>query len=140
MLARLRTWAAGLKRDVLAIYFAARDPRVPWPAKLLAAAVAAYALSPIDLIPDFIPVLGYLDDLVIVPIGIMLVVRLIPPALMAEHRAHAERALGRPPRELDRRRRHRGHLDRGRRGGRLVDRTPRARRAGAAIGRGRPLA
>ena len=72
-----------------ALYLAARDPRVPWYAKLLAGAVAAYALSPIDLIPDFIPVLGYLDDLVIVPLGILAVVALIPPAVMAEHRAAA---------------------------------------------------
>jgi uncharacterized membrane protein YkvA (DUF1232 family) len=95
---RLRRWAEGLKRDVLAIWFAARDPRVPWPVKLLAAAVAAYALSPVDLIPDFIPVIGYLDDLIIVPLGILLIVKLMPPALMAEHRARAERALDKPPR------------------------------------------
>jgi uncharacterized membrane protein YkvA (DUF1232 family) len=81
---------------VFALYLAARDPRVPWHAKALAAAVAAYALSPIDLIPDFIPVLGQLDDLVIVPLGILLSVRLIPPELMAEHRAAAARALVQP--------------------------------------------
>ena len=63
---KLRSWARLLKRDVLVLWIAARDPRTPWPAKLTAGAVAAYALSPIDLIPDFIPVLGYLDDLVIV--------------------------------------------------------------------------
>jgi uncharacterized membrane protein YkvA (DUF1232 family) len=95
---RLRRWADRLKRDVLAIWFAARDPRVPWSVKLLAFAVAAYALSPIDLIPDFIPILGYLDDLIIVPLGVLLVVKLMPPALMAEHRARAERELGTPPR------------------------------------------
>ncbi len=89
MLARLREWAGTITRDVHALYLAARDPRVPWYAKLLAGAVAAYALSPIDLIPDFIPVLGYLDDLVIVPLGILAVVALIPPAVMAEHRAAA---------------------------------------------------
>ena len=89
MLTRLREWAGTITRDVHALYLAARDPRVPWYAKLLAGAVAAYALSPIDLIPDFIPVLGYLDDLVIVPLGILAVVALIPPAVMAEHRAAA---------------------------------------------------
>ena len=87
MLARLRAWARALKRDVHAIWLAARDPRVPWYAKMIAGCVAAYALSPIDLIPDFIPVLGYLDDLVIVPLGILLVVALIPPHIMAQHRA-----------------------------------------------------
>ena len=70
-----------------AIYFAARDPRTPWYAKALALCVAGYALSPIDLIPDFVPVLGYLDDLVIVPLGILTVLRLIPPEIMAENRA-----------------------------------------------------
>lgn len=86
---RLRDWAVGLKVDVLALYLAARDPRVPLAPKLVAAAVAAYALSPIDLIPDFIPILGALDDLIIVPLGIALAVRLIPPELMADCRARA---------------------------------------------------
>src|SRR5207342_1602921 len=86
---RLKVWARALKRDVLALYRSARDPRVPWYAKALAGFVAAYALSPIDLIPDFIPVLGYLDDLLIVPAGIWLAVRWVPPALMAEFREHA---------------------------------------------------
>jgi uncharacterized membrane protein YkvA (DUF1232 family) len=81
---------------VVALYFAARDPRVPWYAKAVAAAVAAYALSPIDPIPDFIPVLGHLDELVVLPLGIMLAVKLIPPDLMAEHRAAAIAAEGRP--------------------------------------------
>jgi uncharacterized membrane protein YkvA (DUF1232 family) len=81
---------------VHAIYLAARDPRVPWYAKALALCVAGYALSPIDLIPDFIPVLGYLDDLIIVPLGIMAVVQLIPPEIMAEHRAAAAMAAERP--------------------------------------------
>jgi len=85
-----------VKRDVVAIWIAARDPRVPWYAKLLAGAVAAYALSPIDLIPDFIPVLGYLDDVIIVPAGIMLTVRMIPDGLMAEFRAEAAKREGRP--------------------------------------------
>jgi uncharacterized membrane protein YkvA (DUF1232 family) len=88
-LQNLRQWARGLKRDLIALYLAARDPRVPWPAKLVAACVAAYALSPIDLIPDFIPVLGYLDDLVLVPLGIALAIRLIPPAIWEDLRASA---------------------------------------------------
>src|SRR3954453_166702 len=73
MLARLKDWALALKRDVTAIYLASSDSRVPWYSKALAVAVAAYALSPIELIPDFIPVLGYLDDLLIVPVGVALV-------------------------------------------------------------------
>ena len=92
----LKTWAKAIKRDVVALYFAARDPRVPSYAKLLAGLIAAYALSPIDLIPDFIPVLGYLDDLIIVPLGIMLAVRLIPAPLMAEHRQAALEAERKP--------------------------------------------
>lgn len=86
-IAGLKAWARSVKRDVQALYLAARDPRVPWYAKAIAALVAAYALSPIDLIPDFIPVLGYLDDLIIVPLGILIAIRLIPPEIMAEHRA-----------------------------------------------------
>jgi uncharacterized membrane protein YkvA (DUF1232 family) len=85
----LKQWARALKRDVHAIYLASRDPRVPWYAKVLAVAVAGYALSPIDLIPDFIPVLGYLDDIILVPLGIMLVLKLIPPQIIAEHRSSA---------------------------------------------------
>lgn len=92
----LREWARSLKRDVVALWIAARDPRVPWYAKALSGAVAAYALSPIDLIPDFIPVLGYLDDLLIVPAGIWLVVRMIPPPLMVEFRAEADCRVKRP--------------------------------------------
>lgn len=95
-LAGVREWARSIKRDVYALYLAARDPRVPWYAKLVAAAVAAYALSPIDLIPDFVPVLGYLDDLLIVPLGIVLAIKLIPPEVMAEHRAAAAREQARP--------------------------------------------
>jgi uncharacterized membrane protein YkvA (DUF1232 family) len=85
----VRQWARTLKRDVLALYLAARDPRVPWYAKAVAACVAVYALSPIDLIPDFIPILGYLDDLVLVPLGIWVAIRLIPPPLLEEHRQAA---------------------------------------------------
>ncbi len=94
---RLRQWARTLKRDIVALYLAARDPRVPWYAKVVAGIVAAYALSPIDLIPDFIPVLGYVDDLIIVPLGIALAVRLVPEPLMEEHRQKAAaRAATRP--------------------------------------------
>lgn len=89
-MARLREWARRLKRDVLALWLAARDRRTPWTARLLAGLVAAYALSPIDLIPDFVPVLGYLDDLLLVPLGIWCVLRLLPAPLLAEFRARAE--------------------------------------------------
>jgi uncharacterized membrane protein YkvA (DUF1232 family) len=88
-----------VKRDVHAVFLAARHPATPWHAKALALAVAAYALSPIDLIPDVIPVLGWLDDLVIVPLGILLVARLVPPAVLAECRAAAE-AAGQRPRSI----------------------------------------
>jgi uncharacterized membrane protein YkvA (DUF1232 family) len=94
---QIQQWARTLKRDAMALYLAARDPRVPWYAKALAACVAAYAFSPIDLIPDFIPVLGYLDDLILVPLGIALAIRLIPPALLEEHREHAAARIARRP-------------------------------------------
>jgi uncharacterized membrane protein YkvA (DUF1232 family) len=81
---------------VVALWIAARDARTPWYAKAVAALVAAYALSPIDLIPDFIPILGYLDDLAIVPLGILLAVKLVPADLMAEFRAEAARREHRP--------------------------------------------
>jgi uncharacterized membrane protein YkvA (DUF1232 family) len=90
-LARLKDWARIIKRDVIALWLAAGDQRVSWLAKAVAATVAAYALSPIDLIPDFIPVIGYLDDLLIVPLGIMIAVRLVPPPVMAELRERASR-------------------------------------------------
>jgi uncharacterized membrane protein YkvA (DUF1232 family) len=96
LLSKLKLWARALKRDAYAVYLAARDPRVPWYAKALGMAVAAYALSPIDLIPDFIPVLGYLDELIILPLGIALVVKLIPPEVLAEHRARAAAVQDRP--------------------------------------------
>ncbi|CDP51894.1 COGs COG3339 [Devosia sp. DBB001] len=94
--ARLRRWARSIKRDVIALYVAARDPRTPVIAKVVAGLVAAYALSPIDLIPDFIPVLGQVDDLIIVPLGIIAVVRLIPAPLMAEFRVRAGEIAERP--------------------------------------------
>jgi uncharacterized membrane protein YkvA (DUF1232 family) len=92
----LKAWAGRVKCDVVAVYFAARDSRTPVVVRLLALMVAAYALSPVDLIPDFIPVLGYLDDLLLVPIGIWLVLRLLPPAVLLESRAKAQAVIARP--------------------------------------------
>jgi uncharacterized membrane protein YkvA (DUF1232 family) len=89
MLSQLRTRARALKREAYAVYLAARDPRTPWYAKALIFFVVAHTFSPIDLIPDFIPVLGYLDDLIITPGGLWLAVRLIPPEVMSEARAAA---------------------------------------------------
>ena len=90
MLNRLKEWARHLKKETYALYFAYRDPRVPWYAKLLVAFVVAHTLSPIDLIPDFIPVIGYLDDLIITPLGLALALRLIPAEVMAEARNKVE--------------------------------------------------
>ena len=86
----VQRWAKRMMRDALALWIAARDRRTPWVATLLAALVAAYAFSPIDLIPDVIPVLGLLDDLLLVPLGIALAVRLVPPVLMREFRDAAD--------------------------------------------------
>ena len=85
-----------LRRNTLALWYASRDRRTPRVARLLAVFVAAYALSPIDLIPDFIPVLGYLDDLILIPAGIALTLRLIPPDVMASARLKAEQSLASP--------------------------------------------
>ncbi|MCA3322822.1 MAG: DUF1232 domain-containing protein [Roseomonas sp.] len=93
---RLRLWARLVLRDGLALYIAARDPRTPWFAKLLALLVAAYALSPIDLIPDAIPVLGLLDEVILLPIAIALIARLIPAEVMADSRAAAQRMVEKP--------------------------------------------
>jgi uncharacterized membrane protein YkvA (DUF1232 family) len=90
MLERLRRWARALKRDIVAVAIAVRDPRTPWLTKALGLAVVAYALSPIDLIPDFIPVLGLLDDLILVPLGLWLVVRMLPPAVLEQARQRAD--------------------------------------------------
>lgn len=87
---RWRRETRHVKREVYALYLACRDPRVPWYAKALAAGIVAYALSPVDLIPDFIPILGYLDDLVLVPLGVLAVRRLVPEAVMTECRLRAE--------------------------------------------------
>lgn len=95
-MAGLRQWARELKRQTLVVYFVARDPRTPWPLRLLALGIAAYALSPIDLIPDFIPLLGYLDDLVIVPLGLLLVLRRVPAEVLDDARQRAAAAATRP--------------------------------------------
>src|SRR5690242_21899414 len=95
LVSRLRDRAGALERDTYAVYLAARDPRTPWYAKLLAGAVVAYALSPFDLIPDFIPVIGYLDDLIIVPLGIAAVLRLVPAEVLVECREQAQTRMDR---------------------------------------------
>ncbi len=89
MLANLKSRARALKTETLALYLAARDPRTPWFAKALVLLVVAYALSPIDLIPDFVPVVGYLDDLIIVPAGIAIALKLIPRDVMEQARQQA---------------------------------------------------
>lgn len=86
---RLRNWARSLKRDVIALYYAIRNPRTPWYAKAVAVVVVGYALSPIDLIPDFVPVIGYLDDVILVPIGIALVIKLMPCDVLEQCRQEA---------------------------------------------------
>ena len=91
--ARLKERAHALKAETYALYLAVRDPRTPWYAKMLAGAVVAHTFSPIDLIPDFIPVLGYLDDLITIPVGIWLALRMIPPDVMAASREKANAAL-----------------------------------------------
>ena len=93
---RLAEWARALKREALALYYAARDPRTPWYAKLIAGAIVAYALSPIDLIPDFIPVLGLLDELLLLPGAIWLALRLVPERVLEESRRRADATLERP--------------------------------------------
>jgi uncharacterized membrane protein YkvA (DUF1232 family) len=94
MLAKWKRWARALKREVYALYLACRDPRTPWYARVMAGVVVAYAFSPIDLIPDPIPIIGYLDDLILVPLGVALVIRLIPPAVLDECREEAGRLMG----------------------------------------------
>lgn len=96
VLGRLRQHARGIKKDTYVVYLACRDPRTPWYAKVLAGGIVAYALSPIDLIPDFVPILGYLDDLVIVPLGVALAVRMIPEPVLADCRLRAQLAMAKP--------------------------------------------
>ena len=96
--ADLRSRARKLKSEIFALYLALRDPRTPWYAKAFGALVVAYAFSPLDLIPDFVPVLGYLDDVILLPLGIWLTIRMIPLAVLDESRARAEIELrGRRP-------------------------------------------
>ena len=92
MFEKLKQHAHRLKTETFALYLAAHDPRTPWYAKLLVAGIVAYAFSPIDLIPDFVPVLGYLDDLILIPLGITLAIKLIPNYVMDECRTRAEEA------------------------------------------------
>jgi uncharacterized membrane protein YkvA (DUF1232 family) len=90
MLQTLRRWAKLLKGDIVSLWFAYRHPQTPWYAKLLAVLVVAYAFSPIDLIPDFIPVLGFIDDAILLPIGIWIALKLVPAPVMVESRAQAQ--------------------------------------------------
>ncbi len=96
MFAHLNRWARNVRRDTYAVGLVARDSRVPWYTKALAFIVAGYAFSPLDLIPDFIPVVGFVDDVILVPLGIVLVIKLVPVEILQEHRAHAERAMELP--------------------------------------------
>lgn len=91
MIAKLRDWAWAIKSDILALYLAVKDPRVPFMAKFIAILVVAYAFSPIDLIPDFIPILGLLDDVILLPLGIILAKSLIPNDVMAECRVASQK-------------------------------------------------
>jgi uncharacterized membrane protein YkvA (DUF1232 family) len=93
LLADLKQRARHLKVETFALYLAARDPGTPWYAKLLVAGIVAYAFSPIDLIPDFVPVLGYLDDLILIPMGIALAIKLVPHSVLAECRARAQETI-----------------------------------------------
>jgi uncharacterized membrane protein YkvA (DUF1232 family) len=93
LLAELKQRACHLKAETGALYLAARDPRTPWYAKLLVAGIVAYAFSPIDLIPDFVPVLGYLDDLILIPLGIALAIKLVPHSVLAECRTRAQETM-----------------------------------------------
>lgn len=90
VLESLKQRARRLKTETFALYLAARDPRTPWYAKLLVAGIVAYAFSPIDLIPDFVPVLGYLDDLILIPLGITLAIKLVPHSVLVECRTRAQ--------------------------------------------------
>lgn len=96
MFNRLKRWARNVQRDTYAVGLVARDSRVPWYTKMLAIIVAGYAVSPLDVIPDFIPVIGLVDDVILIPLGIVLIVKLVPAEILAEHRGHAERAIDLP--------------------------------------------
>ncbi|AQS50218.1 hypothetical protein BMG03_20115 (plasmid) [Thioclava nitratireducens] len=96
MQSRVRQWAQTVKRDTVCLYLAARDPRTPWYAKALAASVVAYALSPIDLIPDFIPIIGFLDDILLVPLGLWIAMRMVPDDVIEDCRVQATQLTERP--------------------------------------------
>jgi uncharacterized membrane protein YkvA (DUF1232 family) len=93
LLEKLKQHARDLKAETFALYLAARDPRTPWYAELLVAGIVACAFSPIDLIPDFVPVLGYLDDLILIPLGITLAIKMVPEPVLAEGRARAQETI-----------------------------------------------
>ena len=93
LLADFKQRVGRLKAETFALYLVARHPGTPWYAKLFVAGIVAYAFSPIDLIPDFVPVLGYLDDLILIPMGIALAIRMVPPAVLAECRARAQEVM-----------------------------------------------
>ncbi|USK74374.1 YkvA family protein [Peribacillus frigoritolerans] len=90
MFDKIKTWARSLKRQIFILYFACKDERVPWHAKVFTACLVAYAFSPIDIIPDFIPILGYLDDVILVPIGIMIALKMIPKIVLTDCEVKAE--------------------------------------------------
>ncbi|WP_163099814.1 YkvA family protein [Peribacillus alkalitolerans] len=90
MIMKIKAWARNLKKQVFILYYAYQDDRVPWYAKLFAGLVVAYAFSPIDLIPDFIPILGYIDDVIIVPLGIMFALKMIPDSVITNCEIMAE--------------------------------------------------
>ncbi|KRF54214.1 hypothetical protein ASG97_24300 [Bacillus sp. Soil745] len=90
MFDKIKIWARSLKRQIFILYFACKDERVPWHAKVFTACVVAYAFSPIDIIPDFIPILGYLDDVILVPIGIMIALKMIPKSVFTDCEVKAE--------------------------------------------------
>lgn len=96
LLITLKAWAKRLKKDVMTVYFAGKNPQTPFVLKLLAIFIAAYALSPIDLIPDFIPVIGYLDDLIIVPVGVYVILKYLPQAILTQARYDAQTLIERP--------------------------------------------
>lgn len=100
MIEKIRIWARALKAEIAALAGAIRDPRTPWYAKVVGVIVVGYALSPIDLIPDFIPVIGFLDDAILLPLGIWVVLRLIPSHVMAEHRASVAAGTRLPPNRI----------------------------------------
>lgn len=100
MIDKIRIWAKSLKAEIAALAGAVRDSRTPWHAKAVGFVIVAYALSPIDLIPDFIPIIGFLDDAILLPLGIWLVLRLIPRDVMAEHRASVAAGQRLPPNRI----------------------------------------